>query len=69
MEDFKLYVDVQRVEAHVVADMNAGAQREVRFVTFGPFSTRARAEDCLIVLSGRPDVLCAHLRNPATGGT
>jgi hypothetical protein len=50
----RYYVDVERLDA---VDGK-------RYVVFGPFSDLQMAEECLIALAGRADVLKAQIRSP-----
>jgi len=62
--DRRFYVDVRRVESYVAADIAAGASGDPRYMTFGPFTSRARAEDCLVALVARLDICDGHVRDP-----
>jgi len=55
MEDKRLYVDVERVDAVNTSE---------RYVVYGPFSERQMAEECVIALAARADVLKAQIRDP-----
>jgi hypothetical protein len=55
-----LYVDVT-LRRH---DPGAGPRARPTFVSFGPFTSRERAELALVALAGRGDVVEAHVRDP-----